>query len=227
MGSKNRHAKEMLPIILKNRREGQFYVEPFVGGANMIDKVPGNRKIGADVNRYLISLLAAVRDGWEPPEFVSELEYKSAKSSEDEVYKAFVGFLCSFGSKWFGGYARNKVGTNYAKTGRNALLKQAPHLKDIDFVCSTYDELLIPDGSIIYCDPPYAGTTKYGTGGFDHDKFWEWCEYKSIQGHDVYVSEYSAPDHWECVWQKNVSANFDSNRNNASERTEKLFKLTV
>ena len=43
MGSKARHAKEMLPIILKDRKEGQWYVEPFVGGCNMIDKVNGNR----------------------------------------------------------------------------------------------------------------------------------------------------------------------------------------
>lgn len=43
MGSKARHAKELLPIILKDRKPGQWYVEPFVGGANMIDKVDGNR----------------------------------------------------------------------------------------------------------------------------------------------------------------------------------------
>jgi len=33
MGSKKRHAKELLPIILKDRQPGQWYVEPFVGGA--------------------------------------------------------------------------------------------------------------------------------------------------------------------------------------------------
>ena len=32
MGSKNRYYKEILPIILHNRRDGQCYVEPFVGG---------------------------------------------------------------------------------------------------------------------------------------------------------------------------------------------------
>ena len=41
MGSKNRIAKHILPIILKDRKENQYYVEPFVGGANMIDKVQG------------------------------------------------------------------------------------------------------------------------------------------------------------------------------------------
>ena len=45
MGSKARHAKELLPIILANRTEGQWYVEPFVGGANMIAKVEGLRQL--------------------------------------------------------------------------------------------------------------------------------------------------------------------------------------
>ncbi len=66
MGSKNRHAKELLPIILKDRQPGQWYVEPFVGGANMIDKVDGNR-IGADSNEYVAALWKAISDGWVAP----------------------------------------------------------------------------------------------------------------------------------------------------------------
>ena len=42
MGIKNRFAKELLPIILKDRTNGQYYVEPFAGGMNMIDT--SNRK---------------------------------------------------------------------------------------------------------------------------------------------------------------------------------------
>ena len=38
MGSKTKVAKKLLPTILANRTPGQWYVEPFVGGANMIDK---------------------------------------------------------------------------------------------------------------------------------------------------------------------------------------------
>ena len=32
MGSKNRIVNEILPIILKDRKPNQWYVEPFVGG---------------------------------------------------------------------------------------------------------------------------------------------------------------------------------------------------
>lgn len=38
MGSKNRLAKEIMPIMLKERGQ-RTWVEPFVGGGNMIDKV--------------------------------------------------------------------------------------------------------------------------------------------------------------------------------------------
>lgn len=61
MGSKARIVKYILPIILKERKECQWYVEPFVGGANMIDKVSGNR-IGADSNPHLIEALKLIRD---------------------------------------------------------------------------------------------------------------------------------------------------------------------
>ena len=39
IGSKRRIAKEILAIILKDRRPNQTYVEPFCGGCNAIDKV--------------------------------------------------------------------------------------------------------------------------------------------------------------------------------------------
>ena len=39
MGSKRRYARELLPIILEGRQNSQHYVEPFVGGFKMIDKV--------------------------------------------------------------------------------------------------------------------------------------------------------------------------------------------
>ena len=56
MGSKNRIAKHILPIMLAEcEKQGiTKWVEPFVGGANMIDKVEGPR-IGNDSNPYLIA----------------------------------------------------------------------------------------------------------------------------------------------------------------------------
>lgn len=212
MGSKARHAKELLPIILKDRKEGQWYVEPFVGGANMIDKVGGNR-IGADFNEYVASLWKAVSDGWTPPAFVSEEDYEYAKSSDSKAYKGYVGFALSFGGKFFGGYRRDVAGTkgcieNMHTQSRRAfesMQKQASALKGVVFQHSDYAKLDIPANSIIYCDPPYQGTTKYATGGFNHDEFWQWCRDKVKEGHKVFVSEYSAPEDFISVWEKKVN----------------------
>jgi hypothetical protein len=44
LGGKTRIAKEILPLILADRKEGQYFVEPFCGGCNVTANVPGNRK---------------------------------------------------------------------------------------------------------------------------------------------------------------------------------------
>lgn len=55
MGSKRRLWKYISPIILKDRKLNQFYVEPFCGGCNSLSQVNGKR-IAADINIYLIEM---------------------------------------------------------------------------------------------------------------------------------------------------------------------------
>ena len=65
VGSKNRLSKDLAPIIqsyITNETEG--YLEPFVGGANMIDKIKCNKKIGTDNHKYLIAVLKKLSEGW-------------------------------------------------------------------------------------------------------------------------------------------------------------------
>ena len=102
MGSKARIAKYILPIILKDRKEGQWYVEPFVGGANMIDKVPNNfQRIGIDYNAYTIEALIAIRDLVDKlPNQLTEDEYKQLKGSEPEPIKSWLRFVCSYSGKF-------------------------------------------------------------------------------------------------------------------------------
>jgi DNA adenine methylase len=231
MGSKNRHAKELLPIILAGRQPGQWYVEPFVGGANMIDKVGGNR-IGADIHADLIAALALIRD------HADELPKDSTATSDDEykVYRAmqngcpcalrgYHGFALSYGGKWFGGWRRDKTGKrDYVAEAYRGALKQQPGLQGVQLVCATYDHLSIPENSIIYCDPPYEGATGY-KDSFDHVAFWQWCRDKAKEGHTVYISEYSAPEDFTCVWQKTVNNTLVQNTG-SKQGTERLFCLT-
>ena len=226
MGSKARHAKEILPIILANRSENQWYVEPFVGGANTIDKVDGNR-IGADVNEYLIDMWKAVSIGWAPPKNFLEDDYKIIRDNKNEFDKplvGYVGFALSYGGKWFGGWRRDSVGKrNYVEEAYNNALKQFPNLRGVDFVCVSYESLVIPPKSIIYCDPPYKGTTKY-KDSFDHQPFYDWCRQKYKEGHQVFISEYHMPDDFVCVWEKCVNNSLTKDTG-SKKGVEKLFTL--
>lgn len=60
----------------------------------------------------------------------------------------------------------------------------------------SYDEIHIEENSVIYCDPPYNNTAQYVTGDFDNNAFFEWCR---RQKELVVVSEYDAPDDFQCV----------------------------
>ena len=231
IGSKNRHAKELLSIILKDRKLNQYYVEPFCGGFNIIDKVNGNR-IANDKHYYLIELFKAIQNGWIPPDSISFEQYEEIRKNKDNYESflvGFVGFGCSFSGKWFGGYARgnqnNGSPRNYCLESKNNILKQYSGLQGIEIYNVDYKTLKIPDYSIIYCDPPYEGTVKYSIKeDFDYNIFWKWCERKVLDGHKVFVSEYNAPSGWKSVWKKNVKNTLDLNTG-AKTGTENLFVL--
>lgn len=226
VGSKRRIAKSILPIILRYRRPGQCYVEPFVGGFNLIDKVGGWR-IGNDSHHYLIELFKALQQGWIPPNMITEDMYKLIASDMDSFHPrlvGFVGFNCTFGAGWMGGYARSKgKDRNYAAEGRNKLLRQVESIRDVQLFNKSYDAFPIPKHSLIYCDPPYATTKIYGgVSKFESARFWEWATKQSKNGHDVFVSELNAPADWECIWTQPITINLDS-RTPATKQYEKLF----
>lgn len=58
MGSKQRLAKKISPIIndLIKQHNINTYIEPFVGGVNMIEHIQCKNKITSDNNEYLISM---------------------------------------------------------------------------------------------------------------------------------------------------------------------------
>ena len=226
MGGKNRLAKEILPIMLAEHKPGQYWVEPFVGGGNMIDKVNGPR-IGADLNKYLIALFSEMQKPDFKAPLISEWLYQNIKDNK-EVYPdwvvGFAGFQLSYGAVWFGSYRRDSIGErNYADEAVRNVEKQAKKIADIVFIHSSYDKLFIPDGSLIYCDPPYAGTASYkAVDAFNHDKFWEWCRVMAKKGHTVFISEYNAPYDFVPIWEKGVNSSLTKDTG-AKKAVEKLF----
>ena len=229
IGSKLRHAKWIMPIILKDHKPDTIYIEPFVGGGNMISQISPNvgRRIGYDTNQQHIGLLKAIRDGWEPPSILSEDEYKDIKNNKEDYpdyLVGFVGFSCSYAGKFFGGYARNAIGTNYADQQRKSLLRQAIGLKGCEFHVSDYRNIAIPGGCTVYCDPPYQNTIKYSNGEFSHEEFYQWC-LEHANNARIFVSEYSKPPiPHKKVGQKQTHTKINA-KAGGQGRTEKLFQI--
>lgn len=231
MGSKNRIAKHLLPIMVEAAEKAGIttWVEPFVGGAGMVDKVPDSfERIGYDLNPHTIAALIAIRDMVdELPDSVSEAEYKALKGAQPQPITSWIRFVCSFGGKFENGYARQGNGLKYKsepiQEGLRNAQKQSPKIQGVVFECASYQDVDVSN-ALLYCDPPYQGTTGYKTGAFDHDAFFDWCRKMKAKGNIVFVSEYSAPDDFTCVWQGEVKTNFASGRIGATHNAvEKLF----
>ncbi len=229
VGSKAAVAKHLAPIIQERLTPCTSYYEPFVGGANMITAIRGQR-YGSDSNRYVIALLKALRDGWNPPD-ISRTQYESVRRSPESFAPPLVGWCgvcCSYSGKWFGGYAgtvQTKDGErDYIDEARRNCLRQAPLLKDITFAIKDYREIDPEPGSVIYCDPPYRNTVRYASE-FDSDKFWIWCEEMS-RFCTVLVSEYEAPPDWREIWSASKGSSLSANGKIGGRKLsiEKLFE---
>lgn len=238
VGSKNRLSKELAPIIQSYITEDTVaYIEPFVGGANMIDKIKHHNKIGSDAHKELIALLNYTRDNYtELPETFSEEEYNRVKANRDRYepwYVGLVGFCGGFGSMYMSGFAKGYKADRVTKRDvvaesiRN-LVKQAPNLYDIKFECKSFLDYNPADykNCVFYLDPPYRKTLSYSTGKFPYDEFDKWT-IELAKNNTVLISEYEMPeDKFECIWSKDVKVIISRVGNiKNKKRVEKLFKV--
>ena len=88
-GSKARIAKDIVPILQEciDRNKVSKYIEPFVGGANIIDKVNCFYKIGYDINEYLIALLVEAKLDPELQFLPEECSFEHYKEVRDSYNK--------------------------------------------------------------------------------------------------------------------------------------------
>ena len=237
MGSKSRISNYLKPIIENYLKDCKgIYIEPFVGGANMIDKINYHKKIGYDINKYLIALLNKMKSNedieyfkiskdkyyndWKYPFWKGEL-----KNKEDWLI-GFVGFTKSFNSIFMHSYGgrfieKGKIRYKEKETYNNIIKQRKQDLfKICDFKVGNYLDIEIPNGSVVYCDPPYINTEKYKFGDFNHNIFWEWVRNISKKN-IVLVSEKVAPDDFEIIWEKEINHHIGQKLFKA---TEKLFK---
>ena len=221
LGGKSKTRKQISSFLESIRKPDQTYFEPFVGGAWVLQEMSG-KCIASDGCYPLIAMYKDLQDGWVPPSTMTEEEYQTLKKDADPYngMRAFAGFGCSHSGKWFAGFARSGS-RNYCGNARSSLLKQLPKINDVKFLYGEYQDHF-PCEYLIYCDPPYQGTTQYGAfSGFNHELFWnkmrEWSKYNT-----VIISEYSAPVDFKCVLE--MTTKTDMRVGGLKEqRTEKLF----
>jgi DNA adenine methylase len=224
-GGKARTFKQITNYLESIRCDRPYY-EPFCGGMWVGANVSGARKC-SDANEALINLYLSIQNGWEPPSEVSEDMYNTYRETQplDDPLTAFLGIGCSFAGKWFGGFARSGT-RNYAKNARNSLLKKMAKCKDVKFFCADYADVLAeaPSGSLFYLDPPYGNVTGFAAiGAFDSARFWDTARFFSKR-HVIVVSEYVAPDDFDCVLEISTKTDIRT-RGGRVSRSEKLFRL--
>lgn len=195
MGGKFRQRRVIADALRPCIDGDTTYVEPFLGGgwsfAHVIETCRPGHAIGADVNGSLIELWRrVVAEGvdWLPVSLEEvEANYHAYKAAQDmsDPLTAWYG-VCSFGGKWYGGIARSKTTDRFkgedafAESARSTERKAASmrECPDLRLLCCSYEELEIPDGAVVYCDPPYSGgksrTKAHRFDQFDVDAYYAW-----------------------------------------------------
>jgi DNA adenine methylase len=242
IGSKNKLAPQIIEVMAKDIAEADCYVEPFVGGANMIDKIKHPVRIGIDGNPYLIAMWQAIQKDWEPPDTITKEQYEWIKKNRDKNFfrKEFLGFIghnCSFSGDWFAGYAgTNEPNRNRCLEAKNNILKQKELIKDVKFYFGHYKNAQrtrhvpynppaitkLKSKVLYYCDPPYYEGHAYkgSTYDFNHKEFWGWCRNRARKD-IVYVSDYYAPEDFKLVWEQEVTIN--AHQNQQKQAVERLY----
>lgn len=233
MGSKSRIAKYIVPILQQciDKNHISYYIEPFCGGCNVIDKIRCEHRIANDLNTHLVALLSYVAKGGKLLDEVPKDLYDKVRSNYksnlyDDWYIGNIGFLASYNGRFFdGGYAKSgyengKLRDYYQESKRN-LENQADNLRGIEFLNNSYELIDIPQLSLVYCDPPYANTKQFAnSSNFNTDLFWENMRTLSLNSY-VFISEENAPDDFIPIWEQAVLRSIKST--NKSTAVEKLY----
>ena len=230
LGGKSRIAKPIAEVIRRERGSVRgLYVEPFLGAGSVAMQVAPEFRYAVltDTSPDLVKLWRAVQRGWVPPTSLSEDEYRRLRDAPPSALRGFAAFPCSFGGKFFGGYARDpRGGRSFAETASRSMVRRGEVLRDALIMRADYRDVVTSvdlTDVVLYADPPYAGTTAYGgVEPFDSTAFWRVMRRCVAEGAVVLVSEYQAPDDWVPVWRKTVQGGLRRGKGHP-DVTEVLF----
>jgi DNA adenine methylase len=226
MGGKSRQARSIVDIILPYAQQATKYVEPFLGGGSIAERIAPKVFYAelSDVHPDLVCMWQSMQKGWLPPTSVTKQRYEELRNAPISAERGFVGFGCSFGGKWFGGYASDGHGRDYVGGSARTAVRKSRAMRRAVMSCRSFADIAARSGDVIYCDPPYAGTTGY-SHDWDADLFWRKAREWAAAGAVVFVSEYSAPSDIECVWSREVAVTLSRDSGQYRTSVERLYRV--
>lgn len=241
MGGKFRQSKAICQILKLYTNPDAVYVEPFCGGmwsaARVAKELHPKKMILNDVNKSLMLLWEKCLENgcnWLPVDpLVIEENYPKYKATQDEndPLTAWYGVALSFGGKWFGGVARHSRGQmeKSYEPARKSMYKKIDSLRMVDAEMHTgsYKNLEIPNGAVVYCDPPYEGRTKaHRFDSFNYDEFWVWVRELSNRC-TVFTSCFGCPADFETVYEWGDTVVRHLNSKGSDNTNERLVKYNA
>ncbi len=138
--------------------------------------------------------------------------------NKNHLYKQYIPYLKG-----------NKIGMHISPTPHLERIERLEKIKNkdhflFDISHCDYKELEIADGSCVYCDPPYRGTTGYEEQ-INYEEFYDWCYYlKYNKDCNVFISEYEInDDRFVCIAEKEKRVSVNDKK--TTVRTERLYRV--
>ena len=99
---------------------------------------------------------------------------------------------------------------------RQVEVERLQSLQSLQSYGTSYENVPIPQNSLIYCDIPYVDTNCGKYDGFKHDLFYEWA----LQQDNIFISEYGMPSNFIEIanTEKVILSSADGNSQKAVER---------
>lgn len=234
LGGKSRLGGQIVRAILRDLgRDRLGVVADLCAGAGGVTHRLADvseRVIAVEAHPGLVALHKAVQAGWVPPEQVSEEEYRALRNGDPaDPLVAFAGFGCSFGGKWWGGYASARRARadgplyTYAASAQRSVCSRTR--VNVEHVCA---DALAWSGEVevAYCDPEYEGTTGYAAiAAAEPGAWWRKLQALADRGVACYLSEYAEVPPEGVAARQIWSAKTDPRHLTRGTKTERLWRV--
>lgn len=209
MGGKSRQSTAISKVLGQYMDEDTIYVEPFCGALGSASRVVRENKpkkvILSDTCAPLIELwIRCYYTGtdWLPDGCDRETHERYRREYRlTDPLAAYYLFGFSYGGDFHGGF----IDPKHAGHPKNGIARKMRWLheggSEVEFHWSSYQDLYIPDGSVVYCDPPYQDRKKHHDFDeeFNYREFWQWVRRLSTRCVCV-TSCFECPDDFETVY---------------------------